>query len=325
MSESKPRVTIVGLGLIGTSIGLALQASDSVEHIVGHDKNRAASNQAKSLGAIDKAEWNLVSACERADLVILAMPLDAIEPTLAVIGPELRSGCVVMDTASVKQPVIAAANALPTHVHFVGGNPIPGRTVTGSGPEAAHADLFRGSVFCIVPAAKTDASAVKLVSDLVTILGATPLFLDAAEHDGLLAAVDHLPGLLALAMIEMATGQSTWRELRKMAGSAFEASTRPVGGDAAAQAAVYHENRENLVRWLDAFAASLGEVRRMVAEESAELSERLKHAETERQQWLADWQAGNWVEGPRTEMPERPGLLEGFFGGFMRRQDKRER
>jgi prephenate dehydrogenase len=326
VSESKPRVTIVGLGLIGTSMGLALQASEVAEQIVGHDKNRLASNQAKSLGAVDNVDWNLISACERADLVLLATPLDAIEPTLAAIGADLRRGCVVMDTASVKQPVLAAAaRSLPEGVYFVGGNPIPGKTIEGSGPGAARADLFRGGIFCVVPAARTDSSAVKLVSDLVTILGATPLFLDAAEHDGLLAAVDHLPGLLALALIEMATSQPTWRELRKMAGPAFEIITRAGCGDPAAQAAVYHANRENLVRWLDSFADALRQVRRMVAEENTELLEHLTAARAERQAWLADWQAGRWHEGPETEMPERPGLLEGLLGGFIRRPDKRER
>ena len=326
MTESKPRVTIIGLGLIGTSMGLALQTSELVEQIVGHDKNRLASNQAKSLGAVDKVDWNLVSACERADLVILAIPLDAIEPTLAAIGPDLRRGCVVMDTASIKQPVLAAAaRTLPEGVHFVGGNPIPGRTIEGSGTEGARADLFRGGVFCVVPAARTDGSAVKLVSDLVTVLGATPLFLDAVEHDGLLAGVDHLPGLVALALLEMTTGQPTWRELRKMAGPAFEVATRAGSGDGASQAAVYHANRENLLRWLDSLSGTLREVRRMVAEDSTELAEHLTKAEAERQSWLADWQVGRWQEGPGTEMPERPGLLEGFLGGFIRRPDKRER
>ncbi|MBN1659518.1 MAG: prephenate dehydrogenase/arogenate dehydrogenase family protein [Anaerolineae bacterium] len=326
MSESKPRVTIIGLGLIGTSIGLALQGSEVVEQIVGHDKNRLASNQAKSLGAVDKVDWNLISACERADLVILATPLDAIEPTLAAIGAELRRGCVVMDTASVKQPVLAAAACnLPEGVHFVGGHPIPGRIIEGSGPEAARADLFRGGVFCVVPAARTDSSAVKLVSDLVTIVGATSLFLDAAEHDGLLAAVDHLPGLLALALMEMATSQPTWRELRKMAGPAFETITRAGSGDPTTQVAIYQANRENLVRWLDLFAGALRQVRCMVAEDNTALLERLTAAGAERQAWLADWQTGRWQEGPETEMPERPGLLEGFLGGFVRRPDKRKR
>jgi prephenate dehydrogenase len=325
MSESKPRVTIIGLGLIGTSIGLALQASEAVDQIVGHDKNRAASNQAKSAGAIDKAEWNLIAACDRADLVILATPLDAIEPTLTAIGPELRRGCVVMDTAPVKQQVLAAARALPDGVHFVGGNPILGGPVEGTGTQAARADLLRGSLFCVVPAARTESSAVKLISDLVTILGATPLFLDAAEHDGLVGAVDHLPGLLALALMDMVTGQPTWRELRKMAGPAFEAATRPADGEPEAQAEIYHGNRENLIRWLDSFSAALREVRRMLAEDSAELSEHLTSAQSERKTWLADWQVGTWQEGPGTEMPERPGLLEGFLGGFIRRPDKQQR
>lgn len=326
VSESKPSVTIVGLGLIGTSMGLALRASKAVDQVVGHDRNRVISNQAKSVGAVDKVDWNLVSACERADLVILATPFDAIAPTLTAIAADLHPGCVVMDTATVKQPVLSAAtSSLPSGVHFVGSNPILGRTVEGSGPEAARADLFHGAVFCIVPAPSADGGAVKLVSDLVALLGATPLFLDAAEHDGLLAAVDHLPGLVALSLLQMTTGQPTWRELRKMAGSTFESATRAGMVNPQAQAALYRANRENLVRWLDLYTNSVREVRRMVAEDSPELAERLTNADSERRAWLTDWRAGRWQEGPDTEMPEPPSLLEGLLGGLGRRSDKREK
>ena len=134
MCVSKPRITIVGLGLVGGSLGLALRRSGAAGSILGHDRNRLVSNEAKNKGAVDQVHWNLISACEEADLIILALPLDAILETREAIGPHLRPGCVVMDTAAVKQPVMDwAAEYLPQEVHFVGTDPVLARIIAAGG------------------------------------------------------------------------------------------------------------------------------------------------------------------------------------------------
>jgi prephenate dehydrogenase len=322
VSESKPRITIVGLGLVGGSIGLALQQAEAASVIIGHDKDRAVSNEAKKLGAVDKVHWNLIAACEDADLVILAIPLDGIEGTLTAIGSSLRPGCVVMDTAVVKGQVMGwAAASLPEDRHFVGTNPIlPGSAPGLDGIEAARADLFQNGLLCIVPSATASPEAVKLITDLVGILEAKPLFLDAVEHDGLVAAVGQLPSLASLALLETAVHQPAWRELRKVAGPAFEAGTHLA---ASSPADAYMSNRENLLRWIDVLAASLDSVRKLVAEgDEEELDRRLGEAWQERQKWMADRKVGDWTEGRRPEMPTRSGLLDSLFGGFMRRTPK---
>jgi prephenate dehydrogenase len=316
MSTPKPQITVVGLGLIGGSIGLALRQSDAASSIVGHDKEREASVQAKKMGAVDRTDWNLISACEESDLVVLATPLSAIEPTLKAIAPYLKAGCVVLDTAPVKQPVMAwAAEILPDTVYFVGGDPIVG---TASGPQGglatARADLFQNSLFCLVPSAGAQEHAIQMCANLATVLGAKPMFIDAAEHDGLLAAVDHLPAVVALALLETAVDQPTWRELRKVAGSSFEIATRPALSDAAYLAA---SNRENLVRWIDTFSASLASIRQaLLDDEEQDLLERFGTALEERSKWQRDRAVGDWEEGPRQELPKRPGLLESLLGGF---------
>ncbi|MCL7454770.1 MAG: prephenate dehydrogenase [Anaerolineae bacterium] len=324
MSVSKPRISIVGLGLIGGSIGLALRQAEATSVIVGHDRDRMAGNEAKKLGAVDKVHWNLISACEDADLVILAIPLAGIEDTLAAIGPHLRPGCVVMDTAAVKQEVMGwAAKSLPEGMHFVGTNPIPSRAVPGlSGIASARADLFQNGMFCIVPSSAASPDAVKLVTNLVGILEARPLFLDAVEHDGLVAAVSQLPGLLSLALLETAVNQPAWRELRKVAGPVFDAGTRLATSN---PAGVYLSNQENLLRWIDALSASLDSVRKQVANgDEAELSQRIQQGWQERQAWMADREIGDWSEGPKPQMPARGGFFDMLFGGFLRRAPKQE-
>ena len=151
MSESKPRVSIVGLGIIGSSIGMALRKAGVTSVVTGHDSKREVSAEAKRLGAVDRTDWNLISTCEDADLVILSAPIRGIEESLKVLGPNLRPGCVVMDTASVKEPVMAwAAASLPEQVHFVGGNPILSRALRGLwGVEHARADLLDGALFSL--------------------------------------------------------------------------------------------------------------------------------------------------------------------------------
>jgi prephenate dehydrogenase len=328
VSVSKPRITIVGLGLVGGSLGMALRQAEAAAKVLGHDRNRLVSNEAKSKGAVDQVHWNLISACEKADLVILALPLDAIPGTMEAIGPHLQPGCVVIDTASVKQPVMDwAAQHLPPEVHFVGTDPVPSRIPEGvSGIVAARADLFEGGIFCVVPSSTAASEAIALVSDLAALVGGQPLFVDAAEHDGLRAGVEQLPALLALALLESVVQQPTWQELRKMAGSPFEAGTRLQGTQPTGEVQGWLANRENLLRWVDGLLATLSSLRQAVDEGQAEdLVERFQNAWQERQSWASDRQTGDWREGPDAEMPPRPSLMESFLGGLWpRRRTKRE-
>ncbi len=327
MSRSKPCVTIVGLGLVGGSLGMALRRAETAATVIGHDRNRLVGNEAKSKGAVDRVHWNLISACEEADLVILALPLDAIAETMEAIGPYLRRGCVVIDTASVKRPVLDwAAQYLPETVHFVGTDPVLARIPEGvSGIVAARADLLQGGIFCVVPPAAAAAEAIALVSDLATTVGAQPLFLDAAEHDGLRAGVEQLPSLLALALLESVVQRPAWRELRKVAGPPFEVSTRLKGTQPEGEVQGWLANRDNVLRWLDEILATLRSLRQAVDQGEAEdLVQRFQNAWQERQSWVSDQQTGHWQEGPETEMPPRPSLLENLFGGLWPRRKRKQ-
>ena len=328
MSNPKPRITIVGLGLVGGSLGLALREADVASAVVGHDKDPGANARAKKLGAVDKTDWNLISACEEADFIILATPLGAIEATMQAISAYLRPGCVVMDTASVKVPVLAwASDALPDQVHFVGGDPILGPAADGQGGlDAARADLFRNGLFCLVPAPSADPAAVKLANDLVSILGARPLFMDAVEHDGLVAAVDQLPAILALALLEATGQQPSWRELRKVAGAPFEAGTQAAWSDAEDLANLCLANRDNVVRWIDVYSTSLASIRQSLVDgELDPLTSRFRTALDERAKWLHDREQGQWEAGLSVEMPERSSMLaDAFLGGLWRKRPKKE-
>jgi len=298
---SKPRITIVGLGLIGGSIGLALRQTGNDYEVVGHDREHAVAGKARKLGAVSKTEWNLISACEEADLITIATPVMAIKETLTAIAPYLKPGCLVTDTASIKGPVMAwAKEILPETVNFVGGDPIISQeaSIGGSLPtgiEGARADLFQGGLYCLTPSPETSPQAVQLATDLVHLLGAKPFFLDAAEHDGLVAGVDHLPFVLSAALLETTIQSPAWREMRKLAGDVFQSATHFSSGDAATYRDACLINRENIVRWIDTCLAKLTELREIIAAQEAEkLEKTFEEAMSVRDRWLRDKAEGRW-------------------------------
>lgn len=284
----KAEITIVGLGLIGTSLGLALQQVKTNFEIVGHDRDPNVAKGAAKLGAIDKTRWNLISAVKDADVIFLAIPASGIRDTLQVIAKDLKQGALITDTASTKQQVIAwAEELLPGHVSFVGGNPIVKRI--GRGQTDAAADLFQGSAYCIVPAMSADEQAVRALVQLVSSLGAEPYFVDAAEHDGLMAGVGHLPFILSAAMVRAAIQSPAEQDLKRMAGQEFRSITEFPSTDPTVFSDVCLTNGDNLVRWIDRMIAELRDWRNMIESQDMEqLEELFVDILTTRAHWLGD-------------------------------------
>lgn len=313
-SKPTPQVTIVGLGLVGLSIGLGLKqtAGQQAIVIVGHDKNVAAADQARKVKAVDRTEWNLVSAIETANVVILDLPLSEIRPTLAAIAGELPPGCIVTDTASLKLPVLqAAAELLPAHVSFVGGHPVIAATDTSF--YKATPTLFRQLPYCLTVAPATSPEATQVVSDLADRLGAKVLYLDAAEHDGLMASVETTPSILAAILLTVARG-GAWKEISKVAGAQFDASTRLAAESAPALAQATLSNRDNVLRWLDLFSQELEAWRaRIASAEAAELEGAFAHALAARNDWMSNrGKAPLLVDTPT--LPEHPSIWMRMFG-----------
>src|SRR4030042_6952542 len=161
------RIFIIGLGLIGCSIGLALKRAElDKTEVVGYARNSETAIKALKLGAVDRIERNLISTVNKADMVILATPAMAIKEILEQIGPHLPPGCTVTDTASTKVKVMEwAEEYLPATINFVGGHPMAGKEL--SGIEAAEATLFEGCTYCLSPNANASPMAAQTIADLV--------------------------------------------------------------------------------------------------------------------------------------------------------------
>jgi prephenate dehydrogenase len=310
----KLQITIVGLDLIGSSAGLALRRYADKLSIVGHDKDSKLAAKAKKMGAVDRTEWNLISAVSEADRILLALPADQIKSTLAAIANDLKSGCILVDTAEVKTIVLQwAAELLPKDVHLIGGHPI--LLVENPSIEGASATLFENKLFCLTPDAGSEASAVRLAADLAEAMGAKPFFLDAAEHDSMVGAVEHVPAILSGAFLEATSASSGWLDMRKLAGSQFYSSTLIMAesGPSAADACV--ANRDNVLYWLDQLIAGLRAWRQNLADGDGEaLAKAFDRGLEARHNWLRARSSGHWEETITPELPTSGMLMRSMIG-----------
>ncbi|MEA3309799.1 MAG: prephenate dehydrogenase/arogenate dehydrogenase family protein, partial [Chloroflexota bacterium] len=234
---TKRRITIIGTGFIGASLGLTLQAvvGDEVE-IIGHDKYPEISQQAKQLGAVDRVSFNLDLALQGAGIVIIAVPLAEMRGVLVDMGRLLAPDAelIVTDTAPLKVPVLRWADELlPPGARFVGGDlflaPEKGETewLRLQGVEHARAELLEDAVYAITARPDDDADAIKAVDNLARHAGAQVLYTTPLEHDVARLFTTALPELAATALLQTTTENPGWNDIRQAAGYEYAAATAP--------------------------------------------------------------------------------------------------
>ena len=287
------RVAIIGLGLIGGSIGLALKKAAECHsetqtknlEIIGYVRRPEAASLAVNMGMVDRVETSLEDTVKQAEIVIIATPVLVIKEILSQIAGSLPHGCIATDTGSTKVQVMKwAGDLLPPAVDFIGGHPMAGKETYGM--KAAEADLFQGSVYCLTPSRKTSPQSVDKVADMVKKLGAAPFFIDAQEHDVLVAGVSHLPFLLSAALVTSTASGSTWEKMKKLAASGYRDLTRLASGSPEVNAQICLTNQQAILRWIDKFIAELQRYRQLVDSGSNQLEEALAEANKLRQEWL---------------------------------------
>jgi len=197
------RLAIIGIGLIGGSLSLALKQSGSVKHVVGFSRKASTRSEALSLGVIDSAVSSIADAIQNADIVVLAVPVGAIADALISIAPYVKDNMIITDVGSVKSQVVDAAKlALGDKFRqFVPGHPISG--TEKSGPAAAFAELYQEHKVVLTPTKQTDEVAIKKIRNMWKAAGAEVSIMTAEHHDDVLAATSHLPHLLAFNLVDM--------------------------------------------------------------------------------------------------------------------------
>lgn len=324
------KITIIGLGLIGGSIGMALkQANIQGLQIMGYDAELDVGRKAVKMGAVDKAPYRLPEAVEGADVVIIATPVMAIGDILELIADMVPQGCVVTDTGSTKETVLEwAAESLPQGVSFVGGHPMAGKEL--SGIDNADPKLFQGARYVIIPGKGATETAVKTVLDIVELLGAKPFFMDAQEHDSHVAAVSHLPLILSAALISVTSKSPSWRDISKLAATGYRDVSRLASGDPVMSLDICLTNPEGIRYWVGEAIKELQTYREMIGatddQEGAEkLGGALAKAWEAREKWLNRFQSGQDDDDRPTSaaIPSAgTAMADLFFGSRLRERYK---
>ncbi len=283
-------VTIIGLGLIGGSLGLALRATCSDVVISGWDQSVAVMADAQQRGAITHVPQSLAEAVGSAELVIVATPIMAVRHVFALIAPHLRPNTLVTDVASTKAQIMTwAEDLLPTEVVFVGGHPMAGSERHGI--VAARADLLRGATYCLTPSSATPERSMLLLEQLVIAAGAQPLIIDAATHDAYVAAVSHLPFLLSAALIQQTASDDTWPNMSRIAATGFRDVTRLASGDPSMHRDICLTNAQAIQQELRAMSQRLADLAARLDDPSL-LDTLFNDAKQQRDDWLRQRSGG---------------------------------
>lgn len=286
------RMTIIGMGLIGTSLAMAIRGAEEKDAplgptvITGYDKDRRAVAEARGRLAIDREAGTIEEALKEAQLVVVAAPVQAIREVFSQIAPLLPNGAVVTDVASTKAQVLEwARELLPATVDFIGGHPMAGKEQSGAA--AADPELLRGAIYCLTPSPRARPQSIELVEAMVRQAHAKIYYIDAAEHDAYVAGVSHLPFLLSTALVELLGRSAGWKEMAPLAASGFRDISRLASGDPEMHRDICLTNREAIGRWLEDAARLLLELRDDIAAGEADaLLGLFQHAREVREEWL---------------------------------------
>ncbi len=293
-----PFAQLVGLGLIGCSVGLGLKAQGW--QVSGTDMDSARAARALELGAIDA-----IGIDHNASLAVIATPVASIPAIANDLLARGRADLVVTDVGSVKSPVVSGVG----HPRFVGGHPMAGSEQEG--PDGADPDLFVGATWVLTPSADTDHDAFSLVRQIATGLGADVLELSPERHDALVAVVSHVPHLTAANLMAVAADASSEHAaLLRLAAGGFRDMTRIAAGDPGIWPDIFEDNASAVLEVLDALRARLDEARRIVAEhDRGALIDLLEYAKRARRNLPARVLRPETIAECRVPVPDRPGVL----------------
>jgi len=272
MNNTFEKVCIVGLGLIGGSIGLAIKRSNISNQITGYARSNSTLERAIDLGLVDSVKDNLKDAVNNSDLVILATPLSTFRELVEEMNPFLKKGCIITDTGSAKLTVIEdLKDILPNGVEFVPGHPIAG--TEESGPDAGFAELFDNRWCILTPTEDNSSNAVDLVKDFWESIGSKVEIMDPMHHDKVLAITSHIPHLIAFNIVGTANNLAnvTKKEVVKYSAGGFRDFTRIAASDPKMWSDIFTYNSDAVLEMLDLFSNDLAKLKAAVIKKDSDL------------------------------------------------------
>jgi prephenate dehydrogenase len=252
-------LTIVGVGLIGGSIGLAVKRRGVAGRVVGVGRQQSSLDRARALGAIDEGSLDLSAAVPRSQIVIFCTPVDQIVAQVLSSAPGCAAGTLLTDAGSTKGAIVRGLDGrLPAYVAFVGSHPLAGSERRG--PEHADGNLFEGKLTVLTPTSRTDPAALERTSAFWRALGSRVRIMNPDEHDQALALTSHLPHLAASALATILPP-----ELRDLTATGFRDTTRVAAGDPSLWTAIFEQNRTAVLAALGLLQDRLIEFKRALA------------------------------------------------------------
>lgn len=279
-------VAIVGLGLMGGSLALAFKEKEKGTKIVGVTRSRATLDKALAQGAIDVASDQL-DAVRETEIIVLAAPVRTILEQIPRLATTARDGALILDMGSTKRAIVAAMNRLPERLEAVGGHPMCGKEVAGF--DASDVTLYQNKVFVLAPSARSSPSAMHKARALAELIGARVAILDAARHDEIVAAISHLPYVVASNLVATvsdfaANDPQVW----EIASSGFRDTSRLAASDVQMMIDILLTNSENVADLMRQYSRQFAELADMIYEENeGGLRERLQRAAQVRRGWQA--------------------------------------
>jgi len=251
------KITIVGVGLLGGSVGLAARRHKLARQVAGYVRRKASLKDCERAGALDYATTDLMAAVSNADLVILCTPLAQMPALTEQLLPALKRGAIVTDVGSVKADVVRELESLvkKAGAHFVGSHPMAGGEKMGV--LAARADLYAGAVCVVTPTKKSNATAVRKLEKFWQSLGARTLRLDAAKHDLLVSRSSHLPHVAAAALVNLVLNPRNHETQAGLCATGFRDTTRIASGSPEMWRDISLANRKNISQSVDTLVADL--------------------------------------------------------------------
>lgn len=280
------RVAIIGLGLMGASLGMALRERGMARQVAGFDADPGVAERARERGAIDIACASIAEAVADSELVALATPLLAMRELLAEMAPLLAETTIVTDLGSVKAPVASwAESLLPVLGQFVGGHPMAGSEQ--SGVEAANGNLYRDCVWCLTPTDRTSTAALHRVIQVIEAVGGHPHILPPERHDQAVALASHLPLVAASALTLTVAESPHAADVFAVAAGGFRDTTRVASGSPRMARDICLTNTSPLLAALDSYSAALRALRQQIMGQDVTLEATLSTAKDARDHWLS--------------------------------------
>jgi len=285
---ARARIAIVGLGLMGGSLGLALREGNICREVIGIARRAETCEMALAMGAVDRATDDLQDGVENADVVVLATPVRIILRQMQEIGPYLQPGTLLLDMGSTKTAVFRAMRHLPDGIQPLGGHPMCGKEL--SGLSAAEATLFEGAPFILVPLPRTSEWAMALGESLARAVRAQPLVLAPQRHDRLVAAVSHLPYLLAATLVRTAMSVAERDELTwSLAASGFRDTSRLAASDVTMMLDIILTNRQAVAEMVTRFRHQLDRLEDLLRSDDEAALRTWLQATQERRRKMYKW------------------------------------